>query len=206
MDLIELFGAIGQTTIVLLVILDPVGVLPVLAALLRSLTPEQRRRSLDTAVLVSLAILGGVALGGTPVLALFGVTTAELLVAGGLLFLVLSLDMMFGLLPQRASDPETACVVPVASPLLAGPGAITTVLLTINRQPSPWGYLIAGVSVAAALGVTWLIFRRVDDLLRLLGKRGSLLLSKLMGILLMAIAVNYVVRGIVEIVARVNGY
>ncbi|MGD9495367.1 MAG: MarC family protein [Armatimonadota bacterium] len=195
----ELIVAIGQTALVLLVILDPVGLLPVLAALFHGFTPEERRRSLDTAVLVSLGILVAVALVGTQALALFGVTTNELLIAGGLLFLLLGLDMMFGLLPQSVCDPQTACIVPVASPLLAGPGAITTVLLTVNRDPFPSGYLVAGV----AMGITWVILRRLDDLMRLLGERGALLLSKLMGIVIMAIAVSFVVRGIEGVVERI---
>jgi len=199
----ELIVATGQAALVLLVILDPIGVLPVLAALFRGFSPEERRRSLDTAVLVSLGILAGVALVGTQALALFGVTTSELLIAGGLLFLILGLDMMFGLLPASACDPRTACIVPVASPLLAGPGAITTVLLTVNREPFPSGYLVAGAAMVVALGITWVILRRLDDLLRLLGERGSLLLSKLMGIVIMAIAVSFVVRGIEGVVARI---
>jgi len=206
MSFAELLPAIGQTTLTLFIIIDAFGNLPIVSALLRGFSPEERRNAIDTSVLVSLGILIASGLVGTQVLGLFGVGTGEMLIAGGALFTVIAMDMMFGFLPAGTCDPTTACVVPVATPLLAGPGAITTVLLTVQREPFPSGYVVAAVAMVVALACTWVILRRVEDLMRVLGERGSLIVGKLMGILVMAIAVSFVVRGVTEVAARMSGF
>ena len=132
---------------------------------------------------------------------ILGVSFNEMLIAGGLLFLVLGMDMLFGLLPNAQCDPRTGCIVPVASPLLAGPGAITTTLVAVQRFPSPTGYLIAAAAVVVALFASWLILRRGDELTRLLGERGALIIGMLMGIVVTSIAVSFVVRGVEGIIA-----
>jgi len=202
MTLSELLPAIAQVTLTLFIIIDPIGNLPVISGLLHGFEPEQRRRSVDTAVLVSLGILIAFAFLGTELLGLFGVGTGEMLVAGGVLFTVIGMDMIFGFLPGGTCDPETACVVPVATPLLAGPGAITTVLLAVHREPFPSGYLVATVAVIISLAATWLILRRIEELMALLGERGTLIVGKLMGIVVMAIAVSFVVRGVLTIIEQ----
>ena len=102
-------------------------------------------------------------------------------------------------------DPRTACVVPVATPLLAGPGAITTVLLTVHREPFPSGYVIAIAATVLAMAVTWVVLRRIEGLMRVLGERGALIVGKLMGIVVMAIAVSFAVRGVTIIVGGLAG-
>lgn len=204
MDAAELLLAIGQTSLTLFVIIDAVGNLPIVATLLGGFSPEERRNAVDTSVLVSLGILVASALVGTQLLGLFGIGTGEMLIAGGLLLTVLAMDMMFSFLPAGTCDPRTVCVVPVATPLLAGPGAITTVLLTVQRYPSPGGYVIAGVAMIVALALSWVVLRRTDDLMRLLGERGSLIVGKLVGILVMAIAVSFVVRGVTTVVEQLG--
>jgi multiple antibiotic resistance protein len=204
MSFLELLPAIGKTTLTLFIIIDPLGNLPIISGLLRGFSPEERRSSVDTSVLVSFLILAGAGLVGREILGLFGVGTGEMLIAGGALFTVIGMDMMFGFLPTGTCDPKTACVVPVATPLLAGPGAITTVLLAVQRQPLPSGYLVAGIAIVVVLVLTWLVLRRVEDLMRVLGERGALIVAKLMGIVVMAIAVSFVVRGVTLVAGQLG--
>lgn len=193
--------AIGEASLTLFIIIDPIGNLPIISALFRQFSAEEQRRSIDTSVLVSGAILLGFAALGLQLLRIFGVGLSEMLIAGGLLFLVIGMDMLFGFLPAATCDARTVCIVPVASPLLAGPGAITTVLVTVQGHPFPLNYLITAAAVVIALGVGWLILRRVEAITRLLGERGSLVVGKLMGIVVTAIAVSFIVRGIEGIIA-----
>lgn len=204
MSLAELLPAIGRTALTLFIIIDAFGNLPIVASLLRGFSPQERRNAIDTSVLVSLGILVAAGLMGTQILGLFGIGTGEMLIAGGVLLTVLAMDMMFGFLPAGTCDPSTVCVVPVATPLLAGPGAITAVLLAVQRYPFPHGYIVAGGAIIVALALTWLVLRRTDDLMRLMGERGSLIVGKLVGILVMAIAVSFVVRGVTEVVTRMS--
>lgn len=192
----EMLIAIGETSLTLFIIIDAIGNLPIISSLFRQFTAEEQRRSIDTSVLVSAAILLGFAALGLQLLRIFGVSVNEMLIAGGLLFLLIGMNMLFDLLPNATCDPRTVCIVPVASPLLAGPGAITTVLVTVQANPFPFNYLVAVASVMVALSVSWLILRRVESITRLLGERGALISGKLMGIVVTAIAVSFIVRGI----------
>ncbi|MGI5818003.1 MAG: MarC family protein [Armatimonadota bacterium] len=197
----EVLIVIGEASLTLFIIIDSVGNLPIISGLFRQFSPEEQRRSIDTSVLVSAAILLGFAALGLQLLRIFGVGVHEMLIAGGLLFLVIGMDMLFDLLPASTCDARTVCIVPVASPLLAGPGAITTVLVTVQTNPLPLNYLIATVSVIIALGASWLILRRVEEITRLLGERGALIVGKLMGIVVTAIAVSFIVRGVEGLIA-----
>ena len=192
----EILIAIGETSLALFIIIDPIAGLPIISSLFRPFSPDEQRRSIDTSILVSAGILLGFGALGRQLMRILGVSFHEMLIAGGLLFLVLGMDMLFGLLPNAQCDPRTVCIVPVASPLLAGPGAITTTLVAVQRVPSPTGYLIAAAAVVVALFASWLILRRVDELTRLLGERGSLIIGKLMGSVVTSIAVSFVVRGV----------
>jgi multiple antibiotic resistance protein len=197
----EILIAIGETSLALFIIIDPIAGLPIISSLFRQFSPDEQRRSIDTSILVSAGILLGFGALGLQLMRILGVSFNEMLIAGGLLFLVLGMDMLFGLLPNAQCDPRTVCIVPVASPLLAGPGAITTTLVAVQRFPSPTGYLIAAAAVVVALFASWLILRRVDELTRLLGERGALIIGKLMGIVVTSIAVSFVVRGVEGIIA-----
>lgn len=197
----EILITIGEASLTLFIIIDPIGNVPIISALFAHFSPEEQRRSIDTSVLVSGGILLGFAALGLQLLRIFGVDVNEMLIAGGILFLIIGIDMLFNLLPASTCDPRTVCIVPVASPLLAGPGAITTVLVTVQGNPFPLNYLIAAASVVIALGAGWLVLRRVEQVTRLLGDRGALIVGKLMGIVVTAIAVSFIVRGVEGVVA-----
>ncbi len=193
---------IAQTSVALFIIIDPLGGIPIFAGLLRGKAPERQRHAVGLAVLVALIILIGFAAIGTSVLSLFAVGIDEMTIAGGLMLLIIGLDVIFGFLPQHTTEERDVSIIPMACPLLAGPGAITTVMMTMHAQPFPRNYVVALASVVLTLGVTWAILARLDRLDRLLGERGSLVLAKVMGIILTSIAVSFILRGIEGFVTR----
>ncbi len=192
----ELLGHIGTTSVALLIIIDPIGGLPVIMGLLQPLSGPERRRALDISILVSMGILLGFAVAGTWLLRIFEVGLHELLIGGGLVLVVVGMDVLFGCLPRTSWSVEDACVVPIASPLLAGPGAITTVVMAVSKLPAPENYLVVLSSVVLSLGLSWAILRQGEWLLARLGRRGSLVVAKLMGVVVLVIGVNFVLRGI----------
>lgn len=187
---------VATTSVALFVIIDPIGGLPVIMGLLQPMSPRERLRALDTSILVSLGILLAFAIAGVWLLGIFAVGLHELLIGGGLVLVVVGMDVLFGFLPERRCAAEDACIVPIALPLLAGPGAITTTMLAVSKLPSPENYLVVLSSLVLSLGLSWVILRQGDWLLARLGRRGSLVVAKLMGIVILVIGVSFALRGI----------
>jgi multiple antibiotic resistance protein len=194
----QLFLHIAQTAVALFVIMDPLGGVPIFAALLRGQTPGQRRRNVNVGVAVAALILLLFATVGRPVLGLFDVGVPELMVAGGVMLVIIGLNEVFEFLGRESGYRENLGIVPMACPLLAGPGAIVTVMLTIQRHPFPENYAIAFGSIALAMGAAWLVVARTHWLMDLLGERGAAVLGKLMGILAAAIGTHFVLQGLAD--------
>ncbi len=194
----ELVMHITRSAVALFVIMDPLGGVPIFAALLRGQTPHERRRNANMGVAVAALILMLFATVGQPVLGLFGVGVPELLVAGGLMLVIIGLNEVFDFLGRDSAYRQNLGVVPMACPLLAGPGAIVTVMLAVQRHPFPHNYLIALGSMVVALGAAWLVVSQTCRLMHLLGERGAAVLSKLMGILATAIGTHFVLQGLAD--------
>lgn len=193
-----LFAAIAQNAVALFVIIDPLGGLPIFAALLREMDSSGRRYSVNVSVLVAVLILLLFATIGRRVLGLFGVGLPELMIAGGVMLAIIGLDEIFGFMAGLKTYSENVGIVPLACPLLAGPGAIVTTMLAIQRNPFPANYIIALAGIVLAMGASWLILLYTDPLMRVLGDRGSLILAKLMGILVTAIGTHFVLQGLLD--------
>lgn len=202
MDTRTLLLAIVQSAVALFIIIDPLGGLPVFAALVRDMEASAQRRTVNLGVAVAAFILILFATIGRPLLGLFSVGLPELMIAGGIMLGIIGLDEIFGIIPDRQTSREAMGIVPLACPLLAGPGAIITTMLMIQRQPLPQNYVIAAASIALALGASWVVFAFSAFFLRVLGVRGSLILAKLMGILVTAIGTHYVLQGLHDFCAR----
>ncbi|MBI2844021.1 MAG: MarC family protein [Armatimonadetes bacterium] len=193
-----------QSTAALLIVLDPLGLLPLVVAVTRQMNIGQRRRVIRHSVLTGFILLLLFTFAGTAILSFFSITVHDLSIAGGLLLLVIALTIV---LSGRVSIGPTvdggAGVVPIASPLLVGPGAITTAVVLVGTN----GVLIASLAVTLAFFVTWLILRSSVFIFRILGESGSDIIGRIMGILLAAIAIVYIREGILGIVrtARLGG-
>jgi multiple antibiotic resistance protein len=183
-----------RATVALLVVVDPAGLLPIVLGLTRDMQQEARRRTLRLALLTSFVLLIIFAVAGQQLLLLFGITIYSFMIAGGILLLILAVRMLVvrGEFMESATSGDDIGVVPIAFPLLVGPGAITTTIVTLQTS----GIVIALLSIAIVIALTWVMFRYIDRIDALLGRRGSAVLSKLMAIFIAAIAVQFIITGI----------
>jgi len=186
-----------RSSIVLFIIVDPVGNVPILIELTRDLSAERRRRAYDSAVIVGSGLLLLFALAGHQILVLFDVSIYSFKIAGGILFLFIALQiLLYGgeKLPLKTRD---VGVFPIGFPILVGPGAITTTIITISSS----GQLIAILTVLVVMFLTWLTLRIIDSLYTVLGREGADVVARIMAVILAAIAVEYIVSGVREAAA-----
>lgn len=190
--------ALVQSTVTLLIVLDPFGLLPLVVGMTRQMSNKQRRRMLNKAVLVGFLLLLAFTFTGTGLLRLFRITLDDMRIAGGLLLLVLALNIV---LAGHESSEETDVgmhmgVVPIASPLLVGPGSIATAVVLVGTR----GFLIASLAVLCAFLLTWLVLRSTTLIYRVLGETGSDVIARIMGMLLAALAIVYIREGVIGII------
>jgi multiple antibiotic resistance protein len=199
--------------VTLLVTVDPIGLAPIFLSLTHHLTPRQRNGVAMRASLISFGILSFFAMAGERVLQWLGIELPAFRIGGGLLLFWIAFEMVFGQRTERKMQSADSAVTldhirdlaafPLAIPLMAGPGAITAVILLSSRadgSPVHIAALLAlvGVVVAACLGV----FMMAGPIARLLGVTGSSVLSRLLGVLLTALAVQFVADGIKGLLPR----
>ncbi len=192
--------------VTLVIVLDPVGLAPTFVAITHGMPRSARRQVAIRASLIAASVLAGTALVGDKLLATVGISLPAFRIAGGLLLFSIASEMVFGVRIQRqAATAEQAleervrniAAFPLAIPLMAGPGAITAVVLLSGRaagQPALLGGLIAvAVLVVALCLVVFLAASRIE---KILGITGNVVLSRLLGVLLAALAVQFVVDGV----------
>jgi multiple antibiotic resistance protein len=184
--------------VTLFVITDPIGNAPIFVAITRNLTPKQRQRAAVRAVLAAGALILGFAVFGEVVLRYLHVSVGSLSIAGGLLLMLVALEMLRGsdFPGGDAAVPEDIALVPLATPLVAGPGAIVTAIVLWRAHPSVAGHvsvLAAIVLAVACVGVALLVAERVT---RATSPAILSFLTRVFGLLLSAIAVQLVVDGV----------
>jgi multiple antibiotic resistance protein len=190
--------AFGETFVTLIVITDPLGNGPIFLAVTQRLTPDERRRAAIRAVLAAGTLILGFAVFGELVLRYLHVSIESLSIAGGLLLLLVALEMLRGT-DFPTGDSEDVALVPVATPLVAGPGAIATAIVLWRSSDGAGGHaaVIAGIVAAVmCVGIALLLAERLSRTLR-----PSILafLTRVFGLLLSAIAVQLVVNGVVDL-------
>jgi multiple antibiotic resistance protein len=204
------FALVSFTT--LLIVVDPLGVLPILLGLTAHEDAATRRAIVARATLVALAVALVFLVAGPRLLAYLGVTIHAVAISGGILLFATAVPMLFGNRPgtQRSehseSDPsDDVAIFPLAIPLLAGPGTITTILLLTARSGGDPAHLTAiGVALVAVFVVTWIVLRAGSRLLDLIGDRGVHVATRVLGILLAALAVQYVLNGVGHYLAELG--
>jgi multiple antibiotic resistance protein len=192
-----------EATITLIVIMDPPGTIPVFLSLVGRKTREARRRAARQSVLVSLLVITLFAVGGNSILAYLGIGIPALQGAGGLLLLLVALDLLTGrgtTQPQEVEDVNVA-LVPLGTPLLAGPGAIAATIVFVRQAGGQLGSYIALAAAIITVHLVLLVFlRSAGFVIKVVKESGILLLAKIAGLLLAAIAVQLVadaVRGFI---------
>ena len=189
--------------IMLFVIMDPSGNIPVFMALTKGMSERGRKKELNYAVLVATILLLLFAFLGKIILYVLGITTDSFMIAGGILLLFFSLDLLRGEHKYVASGESGAGVgvgvgaVPLGTPLLAGPGAITAVMVIIQSyEKFITGAFVVLFAIFSAIIATRLILGQSERIYQILGKVGSEVLSRVMGIIVAAIAIQFIGNGI----------
>lgn len=201
MDLLQ-FALTAFVT--LLVVVDPVGVAPIFVACTRELEPGARRDTLLRAVMIALVVTLFFLFGGRLLLAHLGVSVHAFAISGGILLFATAVPMLFGQRPMLQGPErgdygrvgEDLAVFPLAIPLLSGPGAIATTLLLTSQADRDYARLglLGGVILLVYL-IAWLILRTADQLMARLGEGKIHILTRVLGIVLAALAVQYVLDG-----------
>jgi MarC family membrane protein len=186
----------ASALILLLLVLDPLGSLPIFISVLRNVDPARRARVAVREGLIAFGVLMAFMLGGQHFLQVMRLSERSLEVAGGVILLVIAMRMVFGGSEQMYAAEGTArepFVFPLAVPLLAGPSAMATVLLLASRQPAGMWQWVAAITVAMAVSTAVLL--AADRIRRLLGDSVVTAMEKLMGLVLTAIAIEMLLAG-----------
>jgi multiple antibiotic resistance protein len=192
--------------VVFFVVVDPISLVPLFAGLTQGASDQFKRKMAGKAAAIALAICVLFAFGGARFLSIMGITLSSFRIAGGTLLFLISLEMVFArtsgtksTMPEReeAMKREDISVFPLAFPFIAGPGALATILLTAGEvwgKPLEFLGFLAVVVVVAA--VCWLLMLATPRLMQVIGVTGANVMSRLSGVVLAALAVQFIVEGI----------
>jgi multiple antibiotic resistance protein len=194
----------------ILFIVDPIAVVPTYLVITRGETPEQRVRTARRACIAAALLLGAFAAGGRIIFQMFGITLPAFRIAGGLILWLVAMDMLRA---QRSTqetpteiiegqEKEDVALTPLAMPMLAGPGAISTVMVLAGQARGPAQTAAVYGSIALTAAVSWVSLRIGERLVDRIGKTGIRIVTRLMGLLLAAVAVQFVITGVRDALAK----
>jgi MarC family membrane protein len=202
-----MMGLFVDTFVILFVVVDPIGLAPIFAAITQGGTADYRRRMALRGTTIATIILFAFVLGGAALLRVLGISTPAFQIAGGLLLFLVALDMVFvrqsGIRSATEREQREAelradiSVFPLAFPLIAGPGALTTVLLMAGKHAQrPAGTAVVLVVVLAVLLLALAALLQAPRIMRVMGETGANVVTRVLGVLLAALAVQYVLDGV----------
>ncbi|MCW4003087.1 MAG: MarC family protein [Candidatus Bathyarchaeota archaeon] len=191
------FAELAKAAIALFIIVDPFGNIPIFVGLTEKIDVDQKKKVFNTATLIGFVLLLVFAFTGQEILTLFGLSIFSFEVAGGILLLIIAIRILIsGTKQEEVESPESLGAVPIAIPLLVGPGAITTTIFNLQA----YGSIIAILSVLIVLSITWVILRFINKIYRFLGKTGSLVIARVMALFIAAIAIQYILDGVTHFI------
>jgi MarC family membrane protein len=189
-------------TVLLILVTDPFGNVPLAVAALRNVSRERRARVVLRECLIAYALLLAFLFGGRSFLALMQLSEASLSIAGGVILFLIALRMVFshpeGVFGESAGGEPF--IVPLAIPAIAGPSALATVMLLASRNPGSLATLVAALSIAMV--VMLVVLLASDRVQRVIGERGVVAMERLMGLVLTALAVEMLLSGLRTFVAQ----
>jgi len=206
----------------LFAVIDPLGCIPFFSGLTSDMDRRQKRRTLLRALVVAFGVLAIFTFFGHGLLRVFGITVDAFRIAGGVIFFGIGLDMLQSR-PRRwrtginrahaedtaaadpAQDDDDPSVTPLAVPLLAGPGSITTVMVLVPQAPTELGAGLVLAAVAGILLISGGILMGADVVLARLGRTGLRIIEKLMGLMVTVIAVQLIIDGMGPVVRQLMG-
>ncbi len=200
------FSLLALSSILFLV--DPFAALPTFLAITQGADSTRRRRTARKGALTALIVLSAFAFAGEGIFKLFGITLPAFEIAGGVILMLIGLDMLQAKrspTQETASDAEAAAqkeeagIVPLGVPMLAGPGSITTVMVLVGQVQKPWQMAAILVSIALTALICYLVLGHSNIVARVLGDTGIRILVRIMGLLLVALAAQYFVNGLADL-------
>ena len=187
----------------LLFIVDPIAVVPSYLVVTRTETAAQRATTARRACIAAAIILVAFAVGGTAIFQVFGITLPAFRIAGGLILWLVAMDMLHAQRRTQESTPEITegeikedtALTPLAMPMLAGPGAISTVMVLAAQAHTMTQKLVVHASIVTTAFLSWIVLRVGERLVQRMGQTGIRVMTRIMGLLLAAIAVQFVISG-----------
>lgn len=185
-------------------VVDPFAVIPIFLAMTQGDSDKKRRQMARRACMVAGGVMTVFAVFGTLIFKVFGVSLAAFKVAGGVLLLITAIDMLRATPSRTRSSPgeeeegaakEDIAIVPLAMPLLAGPGAIATSVVVMGRAAHTWYSAIVILCIVATSAIAYFLLRAAQQVNRLLGQTGVAVLGRVMGLMLAAIGVQFLFDG-----------
>jgi len=202
------FSLLALSSIFFLV--DPFAAIPSFLAITESADPPRRKRMARKGALTCFIVLTSFALGGQLLFKMFGITLPAFEIAGGLILLLIGLDMLQAKRSatqeatgetEEASHKEDAGIVPLGIPMLAGPGAISSVMVLVGQVPSLWHWEMGAIlgSIGLTSLVSYWVLAGADRVRRVMGETGIRILVRIMGLLLVALAMQFFVNGLTDL-------
>lgn len=187
--------------VTMFVVIDPPGLAPLFVALTQGMAAKTRRAIALRACMIAAGILFAFALFGEALLGFIGISMPAFRIAGGILLFLTALDMLFERRTKRREDRtepdvDDPSVFPLAIPLIAGPGSIASIILLSGQTEGSEGLIIALAVSFAVIAIVFLLFTASSLLERVLGKTGILVITRLLGMLLAALSVQFVLDGL----------
>ena len=206
------FSLLALSSVFFLV--DPFAALPTFLAVTAGADKDRRRRMARKASVTACVVLSAFALAGQFIFHMFGITLPAFEIAGGIILLLIGLDMLnakrsetqeTGPETEAAAEKEDAGIVPMGIPMLAGPGAITSVMVLVGQAQTRWQMAAIFGAITVTALVCWLVLGSAARVAKILGETGIRILIRIMGLLLVALAVQYFVNGLQDlgVIARV---
>ncbi len=188
-----------KAIIVLFVVIDPIGTLPISLGITKNLEKSQRHSLIKNTMMTVIILLLVFAFTGSEILSIFEIDLSSFMIAGGALLFVVAIEFLTHgewRMGKSGSKQEPG-IIPLAFPLLSGPGALTVVLISFQSS----GGLVTLISIIAVSIITYIALMLANPINRLLGKRGSLIITRIFAIFLAAFAIQFIINGIVDIFA-----
>lgn len=202
------FSVLALSSIFFLV--DPFAAIPSFLAITESADPARRKRMARKGAITCFVVLVSFAVAGQLIFRMFGITLPAFEIAGGLILLLIGLDMLEARRSptqethgdtEEAATKEDAGIVPLGIPMLAGPGAISSVMVLVGQIPTLWGWQMGAIlgAIAFTALVTYLVLGAAARVRGVLGETGIRILVRIMGLLLVALAMQYFVNGMTDL-------
>ncbi len=205
------YDSLFNAFVTILVTIDPPGLAPLFLAVTRGMNREERRQVSMRASIIGFAVMALFALAGAAILSVFGITLPAFRVAGGFLLFFIAFEMVFEKRQDRKEKISDVAITrdhihniaafPLAIPLIAGPGAISATVLLSGSMPGFAGQASLVGIIALCLGLTFVVFLLAERIDGLLGQTGRSILTRLLGVILAALAVQFVADGIKALMA-----